>query len=139
MCYNIRIFLCHAVEDKSKVRELHKRLSEEQGLYVWFDETDLMPGDDWQLRISRSIRDSDAVIICLSKVATEKSGFVQREMRLALEAADEKPPSKIYVIPVRLEQCTVPDALTRWQWVDLFKRGGYRKLVKALFATHESH
>jgi WD40 repeat protein len=135
MCCIVRAFLCHAVEDKHRVRELHKKLSKERGLYIWFDETDLLPGDDWRLRISKSIRDSDAVIVCLSKAAIEKSGFIHREMKLALEVAEEKPDSKTYVIPVRLEQCVVPEALTRWHWVDLFDKRGYQRLVKALLGT----
>jgi len=39
---------------------------------------------------------------------------------------------QIYLIPARLEECTIEDRLADRQWVDLFAAGGYEKLVEAL-------
>ena len=36
------------------------------------------------------------------------------------------------MIPARLEDCTVPDRLSKWHWVNLYEDGGYQKLVDAL-------
>jgi hypothetical protein len=38
-----KIFLCHANEDKPKVREVYRRLKAE-GFEPWLDEEDLLPG-----------------------------------------------------------------------------------------------
>ena len=38
----------------------------------------------------------------------------------------------IFIIPLHLEPCAVPERLRKWQWVDLFSADGYQKLVKAL-------
>ena len=38
----------------------------------------------------------------------------------------------IYLIPVRIEECDVPERLRDFHWVDLFEHGGFERLVKAL-------
>ena len=53
-----------------------------------------------------------------------KQGFVQKEIRFALDIADEHPPGRIFIIPVRLVDCDVPDRLKKWQWVSLFEDQG---------------
>jgi hypothetical protein len=56
----------------------------------------------------------------------------EKSVRFALDVADEQPEGAIYLIPVRLEKCDVPKRLQRWQWVDLFERSGYCRLMNAL-------
>ena len=57
---------------------------------------------------------------------------MQKEIVYALDVADEQPEGTIYIIPVKLEQCSVPSRLSRYQWVDLFSDNGHRKLQAAL-------
>jgi len=38
----------------------------------------------------------------------------------------------IYLIPVRLEDCEVPDSLLDFQWVNLFEEAGWAQLVEAI-------
>jgi hypothetical protein len=125
------VFLCHAAENKSEVRALFDRLLAD-GVTPWFDEVDLMPGDEWEPVITRAIRSSDAVIVCISKTAVTKTGFVQKEIRFALDRADEQPEGKRYIIPVLLEPCRVPERLQKWHYVDLSGPGGYSKLLGAI-------
>ena len=74
------------------------------------------------------------MLACLSKASVTKTGFVQKELKTALDAADRQPEGIAFLIPVRLEECEVPQRLSRWQWVDLFKEGGYERLVRGLKA-----
>lgn len=127
----LHVFLCHSAGDKEQVRSLYNRLTKD-GIAPWFDEENLRPGQNWRYEIERAVSASDAVIVCLSRSSITKEGFVQREIRLALDAADEKPENTIFIIPVKLEKCTAPDRLARWQWVNLFEPDGYRKLLGAL-------
>ena len=127
----LRIFLCHSSEDKPAVRELGFQLRSD-GMDAWFDEDKLLPGQDWKHEISRSLRTSDAVLICLSHASVTKAGYVQKELKEALDLADEQPEGMIFLIPVRLEICAVPERLDRWQWVDYFEPDGYVKLKGAL-------
>ncbi len=70
--------------------------------------------------------------MCLSKKSVTKSGFVQAEIKYALDVADEQPEGTIFIIPLRLEECTVPDRLSQWQWVDYYKENGRDQLQRAL-------
>src|SRR5580704_9007399 len=71
-------------------------------------------------------------LVCLSLASTSKQGFVQKEIKLVLDVADEQPEGTVFVIPARLEACDVPERLSRWQWVNLYEDGGHVKLVKSL-------
>ncbi len=127
----LQVFVCHSSNDKPAVRGLYGRL-EGDGLQPWIDEEDLLPGQDWDLEIRKAVREADAVIVCLSKSSVTKEGYVQKEIKIALDVADEKPEGTIFIIPVKLEECRVPERLSRWQWVNLFEDKGYDKLVAAL-------
>jgi formylglycine-generating enzyme required for sulfatase activity len=129
----LKIFLCHASEDKPRVRELHRRLTAD-GAEVWLDEVSLLPGQNWRSEIPKAVRIADAVIVCLSPLAVDKEGYVQKEIRFALDAAYEKPEDTIYIIPAKLEDCRVTSRLSQWQWVNLFEgdEGAYVRLLASL-------
>jgi SOS-response transcriptional repressor LexA len=127
----LKIFLCHSKDDKPKIRKLYKRLIAD-GFDVWLDEVKLMPGQDWDLEIRKAVRNSDTVVVCLSNSSTTKEGYIQKEIRFALDVAQEKPEGTIFLVPARLENCNVPDRISRFQWVDLFDKVGYSKLKETL-------
>ena len=129
----IKIFLCHGSEDKAAVRELYGRLKND-GAKPWFDEEDILPGQDWEREIRKAVRSCDVVLVCLSKSSVNRAGYLQKEIRFVLEVAEEKPQGTIFLIPARLELSEVPEHLRRWQWVDLFTDRGYEKLRDALQA-----
>lgn len=43
-----------------------------------------------------------------------------------------RPEGQRYVIPVRLEDCRIPDRLSKWHAVDLAEASGWAKLLEAL-------
>jgi hypothetical protein len=126
----LRIFLCHASEDKEAVRALYRKLLQ-PGFAPWLDEEKLLPGQDWDAEITKAIRASHVVLVCLSQ-RSEKRGYVQKEIVRALDVADEQPEGTIFLIPVRLEDCHVPERLRRWQWVNLFHDHGFERLQASL-------
>jgi hypothetical protein len=77
----------------------------------WLDEEDLIPGEKWQEAIKRALADSRAVIVCLSPASVSKTGFVQKEIAVALDRAEEMPEGRIYVVPVKLVECELPPRL----------------------------
>lgn len=127
----LRVFLCHSSGDKPAVRSLYQRLKE-AGFRPWLDEEDILAGQDWRYEIPRAVKSSDVVIVCLTRAATAKRGYIQKEIVLALDTADQQPEGSIFVIPLRLEECDVPDRLSRWHWVDLYKDDGYHRLLRSL-------
>ena len=133
----LHVFLCHSSGDKPAVRELYQRLCAE-GIDAWLDEEKLLPGQDWQCEIPKAVRTSDVVIVCLSRGSITKAGYVQREIKFALDVADEQPEGAIFLIPAKLEECEVPDRLSRWQWVNLYEAKGYERLMRALRTRAEA-
>jgi hypothetical protein len=132
-----RIFLCHSRVDKETVRDLCRRLRDDR-LDPWFDEEDLQPGQDWEFEIEQVIGKSRFVLVCLSGRSTTSRGFIHKEIKFALDVADLQPEGKVFIIPVRLEHCSIPDRLKRWHWVDLFESKGYRRLLRALRSESET-
>lgn len=127
----LKVFLCHASTDKPKVRELYRYLKK-RGIQPWFDEEDLVGGQDWQVEIPKALATSDAIIICLTTNSVDKEGYIQKEIKFALDKALEMPEGRIFLIPVKFEECEVPFTLSRYQWVDLTVESGYAKMMKAL-------
>lgn len=127
----LRIFLLYARRDEKAVRRLYNRLSK-AGASVWMDRKNLLPGQDWQSEILQAIYSSDIVIVCLSEQFNKQRGYRHEELRIALERANILPDSLIYIIPIRLEKCDLPEPLQRWQCLDLFESHGYKKLISAL-------
>jgi hypothetical protein len=112
--------------------ELYQKL-QMSGFLPWMDKMDLEAGEDWEMAVRVAIRKTDFAIICLSNGSIDRSGFYQKEILLILEILREQPPGKIFVIPVRLENCEIiREELRALHWVDLFLAGGYERLVRAL-------
>ena len=126
----LKVFLCHAHADRDPVRGLHSRLTQD-GVDAWFDKAKLLPGQDWEFEIRKAVREADVVVVCLSKQFNQ-AGFRQKEVRLALDTAMEKPEGEIFIIPARLEECDNLESLRKWYWVDLFEDDGYSNLIKSL-------
>ena len=59
----LRVFLCHASQDKPIVRELYQRLLAEGWIDPWLDEEKLLPGQDWDAEIEKAVEDADGVIV----------------------------------------------------------------------------
>jgi hypothetical protein len=129
----LRVFLCHAAADKPAVRELYLRLQQD-GFQPWLDEKNLLPGQEWEQAIRQAVRESDVVLVCLSPIAATKRGFVQKEIKFALDVSDEQPEGVIFIIPLKLEECAVPERLSRWHWLDYFEVDRFANLARALRA-----
>jgi hypothetical protein len=127
----LRVFLCHATQDKPAVWRLHRYLKQ-HGVQPWLDQEDLLPGQDWQMEIPKAIDVADVIVVCLSKNSVDKEGYVQKEISFALDKALEKPEGAIFIIPAKLEECDIPRRLSRYQWVDLFREDGYQRLGLSL-------
>jgi hypothetical protein len=127
----LKVFLCHSSGDKSAVKKLYRFLRD-RGYDPWLDAVNLLPGEDWEAEIKRAVKASHVCVVCLSKTSVTKAGFAQKEIKFALDVADEQPEGTIYIIPARLDDCTVPDRLSRWHWVNLFEDEGHGKLLASL-------
>ena len=131
--------MAHAKEDKAKVFQLYDRLKQ-QGYHPWLDKKDLLGGQLWDDEIKKAISSSDVFLACLSKRSVEKQGYVQKEFRMALQKCGDLPEGKIYLIPLRLDDCEIPNLHQReyglnirdYQWIDYFEDDGFGRLVKSI-------
>jgi chromosome segregation ATPase len=132
----LRVFLCHASQDKPVIRGLYKKLVAEAWIEPWLDEEKLLPGQDWNLEIEKAVEASDAVIVCVSRVAIAKEGYIQRELRKVLDIALDKLEGAIFIIPLRLDDCAHPRQLKDRQFLDYFpaaqQAAAYDKLRASL-------
>ena len=127
----LRVFLCHGSEDKAVIRQVYDRLRDD-GVVPWLDEKNILPGQDWDAEIRKAVRNSHAILVCLSSKSVNKEGYLQREIRFALDVADEKPDGTIFIIPVKLDDCEIPDRLQKLQFVKYTNENGYEMIIRAL-------
>ena len=126
-----QIFLSYAREDEEKVENLYQKLSAAR-FKPWMDKKNILPGERWKSSIRKAIQCSDFFLACLSANSVSKRGFLQKEIKDALDIWQEKLDSDIYLIPVRLDDCKVLGSLSDFQWVNLFEEDGLTRLVKAI-------
>ena len=77
------------------------------------------------------------MIVCLSRSSIGKTGYVQKEINFALDVADEQPEGTIFLIPLKLEECQIPERLRGLHWVKYFEENGFDKLMRALRSKSE--
>ena len=128
----LRVFMSYASPDLRRVRSLYSRLSREPSLGLWFDKESLFPTDEWYDEIVRAISACDVAVVCLSSRSVGREGFAQVEIGWAVDLADEQPEGAVSILPVKLDRCEVPGRLARWQYAELFRKGGYERLVAGL-------
>ena len=121
-------FISYVREDAHDVDQLQRDLKA-AGISVWRDTADLWPGEDWRAKIRRAITDNALVFIaCFSSQSTARIKSYQREeLALAIDQLRQRRPDDPWLIPVRFDDCPVPDldlgagrTLSSIQLADLF-------------------
>jgi RES domain-containing protein len=115
----LKIFLNYAAGDIKAAREVRRRFLEYRGVSVWFDEDDLLPGQDREYEIRKAIKSAEIVATLLSMQALSTSSSFHTRLRRALDVADEQPEGTIFIIALKLEPCDVPENLEKWQPVNV--------------------
>ena len=118
------VFLSYAREDLAAATRVYHDLAD-AGVSVWMDKVSLLPGERWERSIRNAIRSSRYFLALMSAASTAKRGFIQKELRYALEVLEEYPDEEIYLLPVRLDECLpTHDRLRDLNWTDLFPSWG---------------
>jgi len=125
------IFLCHAKEDIDHVKKLYQKL-EKANYQPWLDEIYILPGQNWDYEIKQALKKATFILICLSEQSVVKRGYVNKEIKWALDRQDEMLTSDILIIPVKLTPCELPYSLESLQSVDLFQPNGFKHLQQAI-------
>jgi hypothetical protein len=129
----LKVFCSYVTPDLIKVREIYDSLIE-MGLDAWIDRESILPGENWKHTITKASHRSDVILIFISKNSISREGYYQKEFSLALDIALQKPIETIYIIPVKLEECELPDQIKDRdiQWLDWYYDGSLGRLIRSL-------
>ncbi|MGC1927949.1 MAG: TIR domain-containing protein [Candidatus Nitrosopolaris sp.] len=132
--HNTKVFISYAQEDIEAAQRLYLNLKD-SGLEPWLDRIKLLPGQRWKPAIKEAIQNSRYFIALFSSNSVEARGFVQKQLKEALDILDEFPSEDIFIIPARLDDCKVSeDKVNELYMVDLFRDwgSGIEKILKAM-------
>ncbi len=138
-----QVFVCYAREDEHLARRLYRDLKQ-SGVPTWIACEDILPGQRWKIAIKEAIQRSAFFLAILSNYSVSKTGYVQKELREALDWLERMPPSQIFVIPIRIEDCEPQDErLQEIHWLDLFPlkeryEDGLRRILQVLRPAREA-
>ena len=135
-----RVFIAYVEEDLWFAKKLY-RAFEESGFRPWLDKKRLMPGQNWPRAIETAIQTSDFFVACFSRRAISKRGSFHSELRYALFCAAKVPLDEIFLVPLRLDDCVVPNRISKQiQYVDLFPdwETGVDRLIDVIKTQDES-
>lgn len=131
-----KVFIAYVIEDLPLALQIYDRL-EAAGMHPWLDRKKLLPGQQWRRCVERAIDTADLFVACFSRAAAQKRGQFPYEVRYALKCSERMPLDDLFVMPVRLEQCAVPQRImSQIQYVDLFPDAdkGLARLVESIEA-----
>jgi hypothetical protein len=116
-----RPFISYAKEDHETAARLYHDLVD-LGAEPWLDVYNLRGGAEWKPAIRKALRESSHVLTLISKSSVGKTGFVQNEVREALELLESFPPDKVFIVPIRLDSSRPRhERLNELQWIDLIE------------------
>jgi hypothetical protein len=137
------VFLCHANDDAARVGELAADLRARR-IDAWLDVERLQVGRNWREVIFEAIERTDFFAICLSPRSVGKTGFIQAEIRVAVQEYQRRPPGSVFLLPLLLEKCRLPrirlDAttlLSDLEWMHL-PEGDTRALEELVAAIQDT-
>jgi hypothetical protein len=124
-------FISYVGEDSAEVDVLQRMLEAER-IPVWRDTASLWPGENWRAKIRAAItHDALVFIACFSSHSTaRRKSYQNEELMLAIDQLRLRRPDDPWLIPVRFNDCEVPDfelgagrTLASIQRADLFGAG----------------
>ena len=136
-----RVFISYIRENIEIVDRLYQELVS-HGIQVWLDRNDIDPGSRWEQAIRRAIQQGAFFIACFSKEynARDKT-YMNEELTLAIDELRQRPTDQIWFIPVKLNDCEIPDrsigggeTLRVFQYVNLYEDwdGSIQRILKVV-------
>lgn len=130
----IRVFLSYEKTDRTRVLRLYERLMR-SGFLPWMDVKSIVGGKKWEPELQAAIEECDFFVFCLSRHSLHKEGWMRREVEQALERQKGFRDDSVFFIPARLEHCEDVEPFRKFFYVDLFKKDGFEKLLRALTSS----
>ncbi len=74
-------------------------------------------GRPWELEISNAVKKSDCIFVFINSLSINKSGYLHKEITMALDIAQKQPEGAIYIIPVLIDTLDIPNRLSHLQCI----------------------
>jgi len=136
------IFISYASPDRARVDPIVDEL-ERSDLNIWMDHRRIMAGQKWDMEIRRALGKAAIVVVFLSSLSIDRRGYVQREIKIALQQAEEKLSEDIYIIPVLLDDLDeFPEAVRHLHMIKAWESGavgGVKRSIRAQLAELGQH
>lgn len=132
----LKVFIAYATEDASRAGELYTWLVN-KGIDAWLAPKRILGGQVWKEQTEKAIQASDAFLALLSTRSVTKQGRFQSELKKAVDIESTMPEGRIYLIPIRLDDCRVPSKLEDIHCIDSFKPGDFGEIAASLRACAE--
>lgn len=135
---NPKVFVSHASEDKERFVINFATKLRANGIDAWLDKWEMLPGDSLVDKIfEEGLKEADAVIIILSNFSVNKP-WVREELNTSIVNRIGKGTK---IIPVVLDACDVPEALTSTLWEQISDTKSYdsnfKRILSSILGTNE--
>ncbi|HTC48455.1 MAG TPA: TIR domain-containing protein [Candidatus Aquilonibacter sp.] len=108
------VFLSYSSSDKAVAQQIASRIRENGN--VWLFEWEVKVGDSLLARIEADLKAADYILVLLSKQSIASAWF-RRELTAGLTR--ELDARAVTIVPVRLEDCEIPEHLVNRSGIDL--------------------
>lgn len=135
------VFISYVRENSGEVDKIYEELKS-RGVNVWLDKHDIYPGQRWKDVIRKAIGNGSYFVACFSSAYFQKDKtYMNEELVLAIEELRLRPSDRTWFIPLRLDECKIPDraigageTLSDIQFVDMYENWnkGIEKLIKTI-------
>lgn len=124
------VFIVYARDDLETAKRLAK-VMKDAGLNPWLDVEQLVPGQVWKKAVLKALEESSIALVIVSN-NLQKDGFVREELNAAMKLLQSRETDVVPIVPVRVDDSSVPEALAQIQWVDLREKDAEQQLLRGL-------
>lgn len=135
MAKHPKAFISYSHDDKNIALKLSEKLRE-NGIEVWIDKWEILPGDSLVQKIfEEGLSSIDAFIVIISK-SSVNSAWVKQELDVALIKRIE---GITRIVPVIIDKAEIPNAIKPLKWIDLSDdfETAIRELLMGIFKVYE--
>jgi hypothetical protein len=125
------VFISYARADAEIVQGIYESLVINHR-HPWMDIHSLKGGEEWLGAINKAIEECEIFLAVLSNNSVSRRGIIQKELKKALDKWEGMLPGDIYIIPIRIDDCPIPDLVKHIQVLDWNDGKGGNKLLKAI-------
>ncbi len=127
----LSLFISYAREDRDIAGEVFAFLKA-SNTNPWLDRKKILAGQNWENEIDRAIGDSDAFLALLSTHSVNKRGYIQKELKKGLDAAENFPEGQIFLIPIRLDECGLPVRMKHLHYINWYEKDARDRILDSL-------